>query len=183
MNRSLFARTARRVQIGVSVVEAMIVLAVIGCSLSTTLPSFNGALERRHLDGAAAQLETDLQYLRSSAVAQNRTLRLRVQSDAAGSCYVVHSGPANACTCAADGSARCTASAEALRSVGFLNDSGVQLQSNSASIVFEPLRGTITPTATLRLNARERSVHLVVNLMGRVRSCTPSSGMPGYTAC
>jgi type IV fimbrial biogenesis protein FimT len=29
----------------------------------------------------------------------------------------------------------------------------------------------------------DRAVHLVVNLMGRVRSCSPGNTVPGYRAC
>jgi hypothetical protein len=54
-------------------------------------------VERRHLEGAAAQLETDILYTRSQAVAVNEPLRMRFQQHATGSCYVVHNGPAKAC--------------------------------------------------------------------------------------
>jgi len=33
------------------------------------------------------------------------------------------------------------------------------------------------------LGANGRAVHHVVNVMGRVRSCSPLNAMPGYTAC
>ena len=45
------------------------------------------------------------------------------------------------------------------------------------------MHGTSTPTGTLRLvDSRGRAVHHVVNVMGRVRSCTPA-GVPGWRAC
>jgi type IV fimbrial biogenesis protein FimT len=45
------------------------------------------------------------------------------------------------------------------------------------------MHGTSTPTGTLRLvGGRGRAVHHVVNVMGRVRSCTPA-GVPGWRAC
>ena len=50
----------------------------------------------------------------------------------------------------------------------------VSVGANVASIAFDPLHGTSTPTGTLRLvDAGGRAVHHVVNVMGRVRSCTP----------
>ena len=57
------------------------------------------------------------------------------------------------------------------------------MRANVASIAFDPLHGTSTPTGTLRLvDGRGRAVHHVVNVMGRVRSCTPA-GVPGWRAC
>jgi type IV fimbrial biogenesis protein FimT len=50
--------------------------------------------------------------------------------------------------------------------------------------LFDPLHGTSSPTATLRvLGMNGRAVHHVINLMGRVRSCSPSTTVPGYPAC
>ena len=60
----------------------------------------------------------------------------------------------------------------------------VQLRSNVASMVLDPTKGTVSPTGTLRLIGREQhAVHLVVNIMGRARMCTPSAGLPGYAVC
>ena len=42
----------------------------------------------------------------------------------------------------------------------------------------------LLPTGTLRvLGSQGRAVHHVINVMGRVRSCTPLGAMPGYRAC
>jgi type IV fimbrial biogenesis protein FimT len=134
----------------------------------------------------AAQLETDLQLARAEAVAANRVLRLSFGPDAAG-CYVLHTGSAQACTCGTDAlgvaAATCSAGTQVLRVAALQDAPGVRLQANVGSMAFEPQRGTVTPTATLRLaNARDERVHLVVNLMGRVRACTPSA-TAGWPPC
>ena len=41
------------------------------------------------------------------AVARNAPLRISFESGAGGSCYVIHTGAANQCSCAADGTAVC----------------------------------------------------------------------------
>jgi type IV fimbrial biogenesis protein FimT len=59
-----------------------------------------------------------------------------------------------------------------------------QVESNVRSVVFDASRGTSTPTGTFRVVGRDaRAVHLVVNIMGRVRACTPTPGLSGYPAC
>ena len=61
---------------------------------------------------------------------------------------------------------------------------GIVLTANVRSIAFDPLRGTTTPAATVRVAARDgAAVHQVVNIMGRVRSCSPDRNIAGYRAC
>jgi type IV fimbrial biogenesis protein FimT len=173
-------QTAQR---GWTLVEALISLSVTAIALGAAVPGFDAARERRHLDGAAAQLETDLQLARSLAVLHNRTVRVGFHADSAGSCYVVHSGGPGACTCDASGAASCSAGAEALRSMAYPSDLPITLTSNAASMAFEHLRGTVTPTSTVRITGRGGAVHVVTNIMGRVRACSPTAAAPGYPAC
>ena len=177
------ARTAVR---GTSMVEALMVLAVAAISLGTAVPEFQQTRLHRHLDGAAAQLETDIQLTRSRAVAERRNLRMTFMQDGGGSCYVVHSGDADSCTCAASGQAQCSHGEAPARSVRFDNSHPVKLQTNVRSIVFSPNLGTSTPTGTLKLQTSPtHTVHAVVNVMGRVRHCAPDSAtsVTGYPRC
>ena len=167
---------------GFTAVESLICVCTLLVGLGAALPGFNSARDRHRVEGAAAQLETDLQLTRSLAVAQNRTIRFEVARSDQGSCYIVHSGSAGDCTCSPTGTV-CTPGVEAHRSVHFGADSGVAVAANVRSMVFEPTRGTVTPTGTLRIEGAQVSVRQVVNIMGRVRTCTPSAGMPGLKAC
>jgi type IV fimbrial biogenesis protein FimT len=173
-----------RTQRGLSLVESLMAMAVVAVATGTTLPGFQQALEQRRLEGAASQLHTDLQLARSEAVARNHTLRISFGSSAGGSCYVVHTGTAGSCSCDASGAPVCTGGAEALRSMHFAAAGQVQLQSNVSSMVLDPAKGTVSPTGTLRvLGAEGRAVHVVVNIMGRARKCSPGAAVPGYPAC
>lgn len=171
-------------QRGVSLVESLIAVAIAAIATGATLPGFQQALEQRRLEGAAAQLHTDLQLARSEAVAHNRTLRISFGTSTSGSCYVVHTGAAASCSCDASGTPVCTAGAEPLRSVHFAAEGRLQLQSNVASMVLDAAKGTVSPTGTVRLlGAEGRAVHVVVNIMGRARKCSPGGALPGYPAC
>lgn len=186
MSRATFTATtavrARR-QRGLSLVELLIPLAVAGVLLGTALPSLQGAIQRRHLEGAAAQLETDLQLARSAAVAANRVLRLDIVGGAPAACYVLHDGPVGSCTCGAAGIPVCEDGVESWRSAHFGPGRPVQLAANVRSIAFDPVKGTVTPTATLRLDAGVGQLRAVVNVMGRIRSCTPDAALPGLPRC
>ncbi|HMO48580.1 MAG TPA: GspH/FimT family pseudopilin [Rubrivivax sp.] len=174
----------RRAQAGVTLVESMVTVSVLGVLTSLAVPGFDGAIQRRHLEGAAAQLETDIHHARMLAVARNAPLRISFETGAAGSCYVIHSGAANQCGCAGGGAPVCKGAAQAERSVHFPAGGPVNLKFNSRSIVFEPLKGTSTPTATLQFSTRQgAAIHQVMNIMGRVRSCSPAPALSGYRAC
>lgn len=176
-------RPRRGRQDGFSLVESLIPLAVMAVLLGSALPSLETMKLRRQLEGSAAQLETDLQLARASAVAANQVLRMDFSSDASGSCYVLHDGAAGDCNCAQDGTPVCVAATTALRSQHFAAGDPIALKANAASIAFDPVKGTITPTATMRLQSRLGSLRLVINVMGRVRSCTPDDAVPGHRRC
>jgi len=175
---------APRRERGLSLIESLMAVAIAAIATGATLPGFQQALEQRRLEGAAAQLHTDLQLARSEAVARNRTLRMSFGTSAGGSCYVVHTGAAASCSCDDSGSPVCASGTVALRSVHFAAHGRVQLQSNVASMVLDPTKGTVSPTGTVRvLGAQGRAVHVVVNIMGRARKCSPGGAVPGYPAC
>lgn len=172
-------------QRGVSLIEAMSVIAILSIVCGTALPSFSSLRQRADLAGVAAQLETDVQFARSQATAFGHPVRLTLREGAGATCYMVHTGPAAECNCGGSETvASCTGDAELLRSVSLAASSNVQVRSASKSVVFDPLKGTVTPTATLRVEARDgRAIHQVINLLGRVRSCSPGSKLAGEVAC
>lgn len=175
-------QTNRRRQRGLTLIEACCALAVIAVALGAALPSFQQARERRHLEGVAAQLRTDIAHTRSLAVSRNESVRISFSN--AASCYVVHTGPAGACLCAADGSASCRADAAPLHVVAVDAASNVRLSANSASMLFDATRGTVSPAGTIKVIGRSGSaIHTVVNIMGRARNCSPTPALPGYVAC
>jgi len=174
----------RRTQTGVTLVETTVVTSVLAVLTSLAVPSFDGAIQRRHLEGAAAQLETDIHYTRTMAVARNAPLRISFEDGAGGSCYVIHTGAAKQCICNAVGTAACQGEAQAVRSVHFAVGGPVSLKANSQSVLFDPATGTNTPTATVKLTAHNgAAIHQIINIMGRVRSCSPAPALSGYVAC
>lgn len=176
-------RTARQ-QRGVTVLESLIAVAVTAVALGAAMPGFEQTRELRHLEGVAAQLETDIMHTRSLAAAQNRGVRMGFESLQAGTCYTVHTGAANACSCNASGVATCIAGAEAIRTVFFPAQGPVAVRANVRSILFDPRLGTSTPTGTLRVEGRGvAAIHQIVNIMGRVRSCSPTPELAGLPRC
>ncbi len=175
-------RFVTRRQSGTSLVEATVVLAITSTLVGSLLPGWQAARERRALEAASAQLATDLRHARSLAVAQSLPVRLAVNSTQA--CYVVHTGPSRGCGCDSTGRASCAPGATALRVATLPGDGLVALSTSSASMLFDAERGTVTPTGTLRLTLADgQAVHHVVNIMGRVRTCSPDGLVAGHARC
>ena len=170
-------------QRGVTLIEVAVVVAIGAITLSTVAPSLRATIERRRLDGVAAQLAADLRFTRSAAVARNEPVRISFHADGAGSCYLIHTGAKALCSCTA-GRGACEGDAALIRAVALHADHGVAVSANVASILFDPLHGTSTPTGTVRaVAASGATVRHVVNVLGRVRSCAPAGALPGWRAC
>ncbi len=178
-------RTTRQSPRGLSMVELLCALAITLLLLGGAVPMLNDLLLGQRLHATAALLETDIHLARSTAIRSGQPVRLVVQAlTTGGSCYMLHNGAADACECADDGQARCDAGVQLMRSEGQAANSGVVLAALQRPVLFDGRKGTVTPTATLRLTARDgRAIHQVVNIMGRVRSCSPAGAVGGLRSC
>ena len=172
MNSS--SKTLSSQQRGVTMIEACITLAIAGILAGSALPSFKDSLDKRKVEGISSEVGTDLRYARSEAVARNTGVRVSFHQG----CYVVHTGSRDDCQCDGQGPAICSGDAVALKTVSA--SSGVQVVANVSSLRFDPINGTTSPTGTVcTAPASGRSVHHVVSLMGRVRTCSPvAAGAP-----
>ena len=180
------ARSAlHRLAHGLSLVELMCVLAITAVLLGNTLPAMSELLARQALQATAALLETDVYLARSEAQRRGQPVRLSVQTVAGGStCYLVHTGAAHACRCTGGGQSQCDAGARVLRLSEQTGTTGIGLQGAPQSLLFDAGKGTVTPTATLKLVDRDgRAIHQIVNIMGRVRSCTTTAKLGGLRPC
>jgi len=177
-------RPQPRAQRGLSLVEVMTAITIAAILGTGAAPSLRRLFEARRLDGLATQLAGDIHATRAEAIARNQTLRLSLHADASGGCWVMHSGNADQCSCGATGAAVCTAGAESIKTVRWSAAEGVLVSGNVAAIGFDAMHGTATPAGTWRVTASDgRAVHHVVNVMGRLRSCSPQGAVPGFRAC
>jgi type IV fimbrial biogenesis protein FimT len=177
-------KTAPRGQRGITLIELGVVAATMSVIALSVAPSFADSINRRRIEGVAAQFQTDVQYARAGAVTRGEPLRISFVSNAQGSGYVVHSGGAGDCTVLADGNPQCKDPAEPLKAVFVPLHDAVGLQTSVASMLFDPQHGTATPSATVKvIGMNGRAIHEMVNIMGRTRSCSPAPALPGQKAC
>lgn len=172
-------------QHGLTVLEVLCALAITVVLLGGAVPMANDLRQGQRLHATAALLETDIHFARSESIRTGQPVRLVVQAAAGGgSCYMLHDGKSDACECSASGQARCDAGVQLLRVEGQSVAHGVAIDALAKPLVFDGRKGTVTPTATLRVKARDgRTLHQVVNIMGRVRTCSPAGAVGGVRAC
>lgn len=170
---------------GITLIETLAVVAIGAIVIGQAVPAVEQLRQTRALRGAAALVEADLQHARAAATARAQPLRLMIGRNGDASCLALHTGPADACRCDSDGRTYCEAGARLLRAQRFtLAEHRVQLQAAASGLWIEPARGTVTPTATLRVvSADGRALHQVVNLLGRVRTCSPDGQLAGVASC
>jgi prepilin-type N-terminal cleavage/methylation domain-containing protein len=97
---------------GFTLIEALIVMALIAIIVALAGPPFADYLKMQRLRGIAGELATDLAYARSEAVSRRNYTQVRVQSNSAMSCYIiaVRTTPVTTsmCDCTLAPGARCT---------------------------------------------------------------------------
>ncbi len=171
-------------RLGLTVVELLCSVAVTCTALGVSVPGMRDFAQSQRLQAATAELESEIQLAKSLAVVQGQSVRLAIQPLNQGSCTLIHTGPKDACQCGAAGAAVCVTPAAAFHLRRHDAKSGVQFTSTQLSIAFSADRGTVTPTATFKLaDAKGRSLHQVVNVMGRTRTCSPQAAIAGYPVC
>lgn len=165
---------------GFTLIELMVVIALVAIILSLAVPSFREMIARNKLEGVAGEFITDLQYTRSEAVARNANLTVSV--GAAGTCYTAHPA-AVACNC--QNASPCATATDNIKTVSFAN-TGV-VGTASVDFEFEPVRGSLNgvldKVVTLTSNVGGASLQAEVLAVGRVKTCSPSGSFKGYPSC
>ena len=145
---------------GLTLIELMVVVAVIGIIALVAAPSFRDMLELRRLKGVSTQFLTDVQFARSEAASRQELTGITFPATtgpAAGSCYIIQScGTAVAedcrCDCTAAPGARCVAPMREIKTVSFSPGLGVKLAPEITLpaiitlelIAFEPATGRLS---------------------------------------
>ncbi|MFZ3156393.1 MAG: GspH/FimT family pseudopilin [Smithella sp.] len=138
---------------GFSLIEILIVIAIMAILLSIAAPNFNAWRQNRNLNEAVGALMGDLNFARQSAITQNVNYKVTFNNTA--NTYTVQGGTYNA-----------TKNLSNFGSGTFIYSQNF----NSSTVTFQP-RGTLSGiggTVSLK-NSRNSCINIVVNTMGRVR--------------
>lgn len=176
---------------GFTLIEWMITAAVLVLLVTLAAPSVRDLIAVQRLRSAHAALVTDLQFVRSEAVRQRRSLRFEVGGDDAMTCYIVYvPGFSGVCRCTNPPGDACRpkGTSEEMRTVQFPRSSGLTVTATSSrgpDATFEEVSGRSEPgdlRIELASSVRGR-VRVMVNAAGRVSSCTPDGSVRQVAPC
>ena len=194
--------TPRNRMAAFTLIELMIVVAIVAVIITLAAPSFRDYILMQRLRAINAQLVTDLAFARSEAVSRGTFMQVSFRP----SCYIIYartdSNATNECDCTAAATLRCT-------SAQTTEVKTVQVPASDL-IVFEPTgspagtqvpRFTVIPrnggikvdpmaemsipdrfTVYTKIDAT-RQFRTEVLLSGRVGTCAPSGSTVGGPAC
>ena len=186
---------------GFTLVELLIVVAVIAVILVMAAPSFRDMVLMQRLRSITAQLVTDLQFARNEAVSRGTLLRLSFESNANLTCYTLYTSSVidNRCDCRLGPGAACVNGNVEVRTVQVPRSLAVQVAipptEFDTAFAFDNVTGGlfVIPTDDAALpfdgikiesaisNARKLVVRL--NRAGRPLVCTPAGSTMTEPAC
>lgn len=172
--------------LGFTLTELMVTVAIIGILASIAVPSFQEQIQANRVKGAAEVLFGSLQNAKVEAVKTNSVVRIvftpaTTNTEHSAWCYGMTDIGDDTCVCTVG--ANSCASGSVVRSTDFTN---ISVNFNAANTrAFNPLRGTGT-AGTVTFSAGTNKTVAVATLgVGRIRVCNPSGSVivTGNGAC
>lgn len=186
---------------GFTLIELMIVVAVVAVILTLAVPSFRDMILMQRLRGINAQLVTDMAFARGEAISRGTYVQVHFKNDSAMSCYTISGGAyipgETLCNCLLS-TARCTGNSVEIRTVQYPRSESVVVVpriATTALYVIDPRTGGIVvvggdglepDTPEFEVEARIDATRVFrdsVGKSGRVKVCTPAGSTTGGEAC
>ena len=185
-----------RRSLGLTIIELMTVLVVLGVLITLVAPTFRGMMQRQRVQGIQDQLITDLQLARSELAARasasaSSPVVVTFGGDSVVSCYAIHTGGTGAtcdCTRAVGQVCQPPNVLQEIKTVQLSRAGGITLAASSpsgTSVAFAPPQGLATP-ADLTINVTgdiSGQVRTTVGDLGRPLVCSPDGSIRGVPQC
>lgn len=155
---------------GVTLLELMVVLAVLAVLVTLALPPTSTMVQRQRLAAAAEALASDLAEARFESARRSTVLHLESHGGPTW-CWSVAASPG--CSCTAAGAATGNASACQIKTVQAADHPGIQFL-HPIQARLDP-SGVTTPASATLSTASGESLRVDLTPMGRARICTPDS--------
>jgi type IV fimbrial biogenesis protein FimT len=171
---------------GITLVELLFVLAIVGIITGLALPAYSDAVARARVKSAAESIYGLMQQARSEAPIRDANLSVTVNS--AHWCVGI-SDIAN-CDCTlATGATACTlnvAGQKVLHRVLGDEFDQVAVSENFPGVrtTFSPIRRNASPAGTVTVSSNGQEMQIKIGLIGRIRLCSATgTAILGYPPC
>lgn len=175
-------RSFERLNQGVTLVEALVSVAILAICASIAVPALTSFKETLKLKSAAEQMLMELRWAQSESIKKSSSLSVNFNDEDEEWCY----GFSMNASCDCDEPNSCTID-DTERTTDHSSLSGLSLKANVSSnrFTFNPLRGTVTAGNVELGAANGKVIRIVLSGMGRIRICSPSgdSNVGGYPIC
>lgn len=178
---------------GFTLIEAMVVVAVVAVLVSIGAPAMGTFIDKNRLKGAADALYTQIQQARSEAVKASSNVTLVYATTPWCSGFGAEADAPCDCTKAVqDGGCQSAVQGSGLSGGDF---KGVLLKSAPASITFDGIRGMVAASSAVQNAVGDggillesgmgKRLRLEISALGSVRICSPSgaTSVGGYPSC
>lgn len=172
----------RQKNAGYTLLEIMIVVAIVGILAAVAVPSYQDIIERNRLKQVVEGLKSDMQFARTEAIKQSIDIIVsRTTGNAGAWCYGL-SATTTSCDCKQTTVA--TTDDCEIKSISGAAYSTVNMDSGSGNSTFGFRRGTIGANGVTFSTANYKA-RVTFSDVGRVKICTPSgsTGISNYPAC
>ena len=154
-------------EIGFTLLELMIIVAILGILTALAAPSFTSLLERRKIIAAAEAIQSDLRWARGEAIKRNTDVTVSFTPGAGGVWkYVI------------------TPATKTVDSATIPEFGNIALAENFGSddTQFDRTRG-ISENGTVTLTSSAGEVRIILSPLGRARICSVGGTIGGYATC
>ncbi|EGJ11376.1 MULTISPECIES: GspH/FimT family pseudopilin [Rubrivivax] len=163
----------KRPALGLTLLEAMIALAIVALLASLAVPSFGSAAERARLRMAAETLAADLGEARFEAARRGQPLHLDVHAGADW-CWAIATD--SGCGCGSErGCQLKTERAADHRGIRLLDAAPARLEADGEA--------QAQPRPAVFESSRGERLQVSLSPLGRARICAPAGVVSGYAAC
>ena len=166
---------------GFTLIEMLIVLAILAIIATLTAPSLGLIVEKNAIRSVAERIKSDLQWTRTEAIKSSQNLTISFQQT--GACYGID---IQSCDCTIQNNCK-------LKSVEpFLNHSTIKFsnigffQPPYTQLKFDYRRGTTLNNGSLKIESKDYALKIIASLTGRIRICDDSAApyaISNYAPC